>query len=148
MISSPPTTGSAFRWTDAGVAPNLLLGNGAGAIVYSSSISIFDAEEIGLVLDVAVVTQVVIRLRYSADNTTFCEEQVETVGALVAGAQRYSLAIKEWGPLASGRYAVERAVTYHWVRVGIYSVGAPVAGDNVQLSVERQRGGQLQRMGG
>lgn len=147
-----------LKWTQNGAGGTNTLGNGVANIVFTPTIGLLDIEQVGLHLVLTnaanpITTSVVMRLRWSPDNVTFGLEVVEEAGALVGAAptasRRFDCNIKEWGPLApstaDGRSIwIHRPPDAHFMQVGIYSTGAPTAGDTVVLNVERQRGSALQ----
>lgn len=149
-----PGAASALQWTATGVAPNLLLTN--GVVVFSAGIPVGACEEIGMHVHVVAngpgLPNATMRLRWSADGTTFYDEVVEEQAALVVGppaVRQYTLNIKEWGPIVSavapGRlYTIIRPVVAHFVAIGIAWSAGVLANDAVDIWLERQGGSKLQ----
>lgn len=136
-----------FRWTQAAVAGTNTLGNGVANIVYTPAFALFDADQLGIQLVIVqATTNVIVRLQWSNDNTNFIEEKIEADAAPAGGIVQKSLYIAEWGPQNLG-ILIPRPVACGWAKVGIYSNGAPTAGDDVNVLIARQRGGQLQTDG-
>lgn len=134
-------SGASYNWTQTGAGGTHVLGVGAGAITWTPAIPCIDVEQLGVLIQHAGTNNVVMRMQFGSqdDSPQWVNECVEEIGAIVAGAQRYDLYIKEWGPLAPGAaFHVSRPVDAHQVRIGFYAVGAVAANDTVTLEIERQ----------
>lgn len=145
------TASFPLKWTAAGGAGLLTLGNGGNNATSTGSIPIADASEVMIFLEVAGVTNVYAFLQFGPDGTKWGIDLVEEVPVL-SGVQRTSaLSFKQWGPLAplpaAGppgiAYPIARPVCAHFMRLWVYAAAAPAGGDYVQASIERQGIGQL-----
>jgi len=134
-------SGASYNWTATGAGGTHTLGVGAGAITWTPAIPCLDVEQLAILLTHTGTNPVVMRMQFggAAASPTWVDEVVEEIGAIVAGAQRYDLYIKEWGPIAAGSsFHVSRPIDAHQVRLGFYAVGAVAGNDVVSLQIERQ----------
>lgn len=153
MLTDALTSATQLRWTPAGAGGTNVIG--AGGLLEANwcpKIPTFDVEQIGLGISLvtAAASTFCMRLRGSHDGSTWYTITVRTLGAVVAGAQRYSIAAYELGPqvgAAAGTVLVDesRPWNWHFLSIGFYNpAGAPAVGDQVDVVIERQRGAQIQ----
>lgn len=146
-------TKATFKWTQGGAGGSNVLA--ANTFVDSGVISLVDCEQIGIAVQVIspAGTQFTFRLKFSTDASSWIPEQVEALGAVVAGAQRYTPQIKEWGPVTGVAdpgtlFVIERPTCFHFALFSVNALAAVAAADTVIIQVERQRGAQLQPQSG
>lgn len=158
-----------FRWTVGGRLPlsqypiSGSATNGPTNQIYSDPIGVEGADQIGLFLwtrpsNGGVDGNVYLRLMWAgalADTspTTFTEECIESVGAVVNNAQRYSIVPKEYGPFATvstSSSAITRGTIWlptaaHFFKIGCYSDTAVTLAAMVTVVVERSMTGNPSR---
>jgi hypothetical protein len=143
-------TGTRYTWNATGAGGAKQLQIGAANVAWSDAINVSDVEQIAIVITVTGPDPIVMRLSFATDARnpqTFAQECVEGLPAVVGTAERYPLAVKEWGQLtaAGGPYIVHRPIDCHTLKIGFYDdAGAVDAAAAVAVELARQNGSQLQ----
>lgn len=124
-------TGTRYTWNKTAAGGAKQLKAGAADVTFTDAINVSDVEQIAIVITVSGPDSVVMRLQFATDASSpqvFATECVEGLPSVVAGAERYALAVKEWGPLTSagGPYIVHRPIDCHTMRIGVYDTAGAV----------------------
>lgn len=141
--------GNNLRWAATPGANDLTLGNGFGSIVWTVAIPVFDCDQLNLLLSPTwgSSTAMKLRVQWSADVSGFrwCYDTFVTtsvasaVNTVTPNTNEWSLAPTGTPTTTSDPWVILLPAIAHFMRIGVYSNGAPNAATLVRIDVERMR---------